>query len=502
MPDNYIEKILRARVYEVARETPLFEARGLSRSLGNRVLLKREDLQENFSFKCRGAYNRLFHLTTKGRVEAVVAASAGNHAQGVALAAQHLGIKAHIYMPLTTPSIKIEAVKRLGARVQLLGDGYEEAARAAREFSDDKGYELIHPFDDADTIAGQGTIGMEICRQCPDQLDAVFVPIGGGGLAAGIATYIKYLRPEVRLIGVEAEDSASMKLAFERGGPAELDQVGTFAEGVAVRQVGSETYRLCRQHLDEILLVSVDRICAAIKDVFDDTRSLMEPSGALSVAGLKIWAEKYQAKDQTLAAVLTGANVNFDRLRHIAERAEIGENRETLLAVTLAERPGSFRGLIRSLGKRPITEFNYRYADKNEAKVFVGIGGDRSELEPALDKLRTGGYPVEDLTDNDMAKIHVRYMIGGRALRVENERLFRFTFPERPGALLDFLNSIGTDWNISLFHYRNHGDAYGRVLAGVQIPQDELPRARSHFDNLHYAYQEETDNPAYRAFLL
>ena len=502
MPDHYIEKILRARVYEVAEETPLVEARGLSRSLGNLVLLKREDLQENFSFKCRGAYNRLFHLTARGKVEAVVAASAGNHAQGVALAAQRLGIKAHIYMPLTAPSIKVEAVKRLGGHVRLLGDSYEEAAHAAQEFADSKGYELIHPFDDIDTIAGQGTIGMEICRQYPERLDAVFVPIGGGGLAAGIATYIKYLRPEVRMIGVEAEDSASMKLAFERGGPADLDQVGNFAEGVAVRRVGDETYRLCRQHLDEILVASVDRMCAAIKDVFDDTRSLMEPSGALSVAGLKIWAEENRAKGQTLAAVLTGANVNFGRLRHIAERAEIGENRETLLAVTLAEKPGSFRSLISTLGKLPITEFNYRYSDRKEANVFVGIGGERSELESAIDRLRAGGYPVEDLTGNEMAKIHVRYMIGGRALQVENEHVFRFTFPERPGALLDFLNSIGTDWNISLFHYRNHGDAYGRVLAGVQIPEDEMQRARSHFDDLHYDYSEETDNPAYRAFLL
>ncbi|ACL73848.1 threonine ammonia-lyase, biosynthetic [Thioalkalivibrio sulfidiphilus] len=503
MPFPYLEKILTARVYDVARETPLDSMPTLSGRLDNRVLLKREDLQPVFSFKLRGAYNRMFHLTEEERSRGVIAASAGNHAQGVALGARQLGIRAIIVMPQTTPSIKVDAVRSLGGKAVLHGDSYDDAYAHAMGLVEKHGYTFIHPFDDPYVIAGQGTVAMELLRQHPDPIDAVFICTGGGGLLAGMATYIKALRPEIRVIGVEPDDAPSMTEALRRKRRIILDQVGIFADGVAVRQVGEENYRLARKHVDEMLLVSTDEICAAIKDIFDDTRVMAEPAGALAVAGIKKYVEARGVSGQNLVAVLSGANMNFDRLRYVAERAELGERREALFAATIPERPGSFRAFCRAIGKRGITEFNYRYADDREAHVFVGVklsGGDE-ERQAILESLRRQGYAMLDLTDNEMAKSHLRHMVGGHVGDVGDERVYRFEFPERPGALLRFLTRMGQDWNISLFHYRNHGAAYGRVLVGMQVPSGDAKRFQAFVDELGYPCWEETDNPVYRMFL-
>ncbi len=499
---KYIEKILTARVYDVAIETPLEPAIILSERQSNKVLLKREDLQSVFSFKLRGAYNRIYQLTRTKKVKGVVAASAGNHAQGVALAAKKLGLDAIIVMPKTTPGIKVDAVKSYGAKAILIGDNYDEACEYATDYARKQKLDFIHPYDDADVIAGQGTVGLEIIRQHADFIDVVFVPIGGGGLIAGIGSIVKYLSPKTKIIGVEPADAACMAAAFEKNRRVVLSHVGIFADGVAVKQAGKETYRVAKQCVDQIVTVTTDEICAAIKDIFDDTRSITEPAGALAVAGLKKYVAQKKLSGKTLVAVNSGANMNFDRLRHVSERAEIGEQREALFAVTIPERPGSFKAFCQTIGKRGITEFNYRYSDDKDAQVFAGVqlrDGAKERLT-LVKKLKDKKYPVLDMTDNEMAKMHVRHLVGGHAA-IKNEVLYRFEFPERPGALLDFLSQVGTRWNISLFHYRNHGAAFGRVLVGLQIPKAERKQLGQYLDTLAYPYWEETDNPAYQLFL-
>jgi len=502
MPQRYIEKILRARVYDVARETPLERANLLSRRLENKIYLKREDLQPVFSFKLRGAYNKIVNLSEEARQRGVIAASAGNHAQGVALAAKKLKIQALIVMPKTTPPIKVQSVRNLGAKIVLAGDSYDEAYARSQELAKEQGLTYIHPFDDPDVIAGQGTIGMELLRQHPTPPEAVFVPVGGGGLIAGVGAYIKYLYPSVKVIGVEPEDAPSLYMALQANRRVKLKQVGIFADGVAVRQVGKETYRLARKVVDEVVLVSTDEICAAIKDIFDETRTTSEPAGALAVAGLKRYVKERQIRDKALIAINSGANINFDRLRHVAERAEFGERREALFAVQIPEQPGSFLHFCRLIGKRSITEFNYRFSDSSVAQIFVGVelsGGD-DERVTLLSRLRENGYSIVDMTDNETAKLHIRYMVGGHARGVENENLVRFEFPERPGALLYFLTQLGKSWNISLFHYRNHGAAYGRVLMGIQVPSEQKGTFTQVLRKLDYPFWDETGNPAYRLF--
>ena len=503
MASPYIERILKARVYDVAVESPLEEAGRLSRRLDNRVLLKREDLQSVFSFKLRGAYNRIAHLSDAIARRGAVCASAGNHAQGVALAANRRGIPAVIVMPQTTPQIKVQAVVDLGAEVVLHGDDYDSAFDRALTLARERGLVFVHPFDDPDVIAGQGTIGVEILRQTGGNVDAIFVPIGGGGLIAGIAVYVKYLYPNIRVIGVEPEDAASMYESLRAGKRVTLDRVGIFADGVAVKRVGEETFALCRAHVDEILLVDTDEICAAIQDVFEDTRSIVEPAGALAVAGVKKYVARENCKGKRLVAINSGANMNFDRLRHVAERSDLGAEREALLSVVIPEEPGSFLRFCETLGQRSVTEFNYRYEAGHTAQIFVGfsLSQGRSERNAVVQNLRDAGYTVTDVSDNEIAKLHVRYMIGGHARGLQHELLYRFEFPERPGAMLKFLQAIGSRWNISLFHYRNHGSDYGRVLAGIQVPPVQRPDFMLHLNELHYAYVEETSNPAYKMFL-
>jgi threonine dehydratase len=499
----YIERILKARVYDVAIESPLESAARLSRRLDNEVLLKREDLQPVFSFKLRGAYNRIAHLAESAAQRGVVCASAGNHAQGVALAARRRAIPAVIVMPQTTPHIKVQAVLDLGGEVQLHGDDYDTALEHALELARARGLVFVHAFDDPDVIAGQGTIAVEILRQTGGRLDAIFVPVGGGGLLAGIAVYVKYLYPAVRVIGVEPRDAAGMYESLRAGRRVTLERVGIFADGVAVRRVGEETFALCRGHVDEILLLDTDEICAAIQDVFEDTRSIVEPAGALAVAGLKQYVAREGWRGKRLVAINSGANMNFDRLRHVAERADLGGEREALLAVVIPERPGSFLRFCEVLGRRSVTEFNYRYSSAAAAQIFVGfaLSQGRAEKDRVVGELAAAGFTVTDMTDDEMAKLHVRYMVGGHAPGLEHELLYRFEFPERPGALLRFLQAIGARWNISLFHYRNHGSDYGRVLAGIQVPPAERADFLLHLNELHYAYVEESANPAYRLFL-
>ena len=503
MQNNYLESILKARVYDVAIESPLEAAPRLSRRLRNSVLFKREDLQPVFSFKLRGAYNKIAHLSQTASQRGVICASAGNHAQGVALAARHRGIPAVIVMPLTTPHIKVQAVMDLGAEVLLHGDDFEQAHEKALALERQRNLIFIHPFDDPDVIAGQGTIGMEILRQRPGDIDAIFVPVGGGGLIAGIGAYVKSLYPRIKIVGVEPEDAAAMHDSLKLRERVTLERVGIFADGVAVRRVGEETFRLARQYVDEVVLVSTDQICAAIQDIFEDTRAIAEPAGALAVAGIKSYVAREDLRDATLIAVQSGANMNFDRLRHVAERGDIGAQREALMAVEIPEQPGSFLKFCEVLGSRNVTEFNYRYESAERAQIFMGLAlsQGRAERDAVLRSIADGGYPVVDMTDNEMAKLHVRYMVGGHARDIANELLFRFEFPERPGALLKFLRAVGSRWNISLFHYRNYGSDYGRVLAGIQVPAKERAELATHLEDLSYAYVEETNNPAYKVFL-
>jgi len=503
-PDNYIERILKARVYDVASETPLDHAARLSHRLENRVMLKREDLQPVFSFKLRGAYNKIAHLSESAARRGVICASAGNHAQGVALAAQRRGIPAVIVMPQTTPSIKVNAVRNLGGEVVLHGDDYDSAYDHAQTIVRERNLVFVHPFDDPDVIAGQGTIGAEILRQTRGDLDAIFVPVGGGGLIAGIAVYAKYLNPKIRIIGVEPVDAAAMHDSMRAKKRVVLERVGIFADGVAVKKVGEETFRLCREHVDEIVLVDTDEICAGIQDIFEDTRSIVEGAGALAVAGLKKYCALNQWTGKRLVAVNSGANMNFDQLRYVAERSDVGQAREVLLAVEIPEQPGSFLKFCEILGSRAITEFNYRFGSRDRAQIFVGFGisRGREERDEVIGSLRAAGYGVTDMTDNEIAKLHVRYMVGGHVNgSVANERLYRFEFPERKGALLKFLQSIGTRWNITLFHYRNHGSDYGRVLAGIDVPPSDTAEFLDHLNVLHYSYSDETNNPVYRIFL-
>jgi threonine dehydratase len=502
--ENYVDRILKSKVYDVAIETPLERAPRLSRRLNNRVLFKREDLQPVFSFKIRGAYNKIAQLSAISSQRGVICASAGNHAQGVALAARTRGIPAVIVMPLTTPEIKVQAVADLGGEIILHGDDYDQAYEHATELARIRAMVFVHPFDDPDVIAGQGTIAMEILRQQHgDEIDAIFVPVGGGGLIAGIAAYAKSLYPRIKIIGVQPEDAAGMFESLRAGKRVTLERVGMFADGVAVRRVGEETFRLARQYVDEIVLVSTDQICAAIQDIFQDTRSIAEPAGALAVAGIKKYVARENCSERTLVAVNCGANMNFDRLRYVAERADIGAQREALFAVEIPEAPGSFLKFCELLGNRSVTEFNYRYGDTRAAQIFVGVAlaQGKSEREELLRTIAAAGFSVRDMTDNEMAKLHVRYMVGGQARGLTDERLYRFEFPERPGALLKFLQAIGTGWNISLFHYRNHGSDYGRVLAGIQVPAETRTNFLLYLDALQYAYTEETENQAYKIFL-
>ncbi len=502
MLTQLLHDILKSRVYDVARETPLDVAPRLSRRLGNEILLKREDLQPVFSFKLRGAYNKIAHLTPAERAGGIITASAGNHSQGVAFSAKKLGLKATIVMPSTTPPIKVDAVRAMGAEVVLVGDSYSDAKAHSDTLVAESGLTFIHPFDDPLVIAGQGTIGAEILIHSQERLSVVFVPVGGGGLIAGIAGYIKQLRPDVKVIGVEPFEADAMYRSLAAGRRVRLDHVGIFAEGVAVREVGELTFPMVVDTVDEIVRVTNDEICAAIKDVFDDTRAVMEPAGALSVAGLKSWVAREGVRDQSLVAVLSGANINFDRLRFVAERAEVGEAREALLAVTIPERPGAFREFCAAIGHRVITEFNYRLSGRSQAHIFVGVVTEsRQDGAAVAALLNASGYETADLTDNEMAKVHVRHMVGGHAPDVRNERLYRFEFPERPGALTGFLDKLGDRWNISLFHYRNHGADFGRVLAGFEVGEADLPAFGAFLDGLGYRYTPEQDNPAYAFFL-
>jgi threonine dehydratase len=500
--NDYLARILTARVYDVAQETPLDLAPNLSCRLQNRLLLKREDMQSVFSFKLRGAYNKMAKLSPELLKKGVVTASAGNHAQGVALGAKRLGTRAVIVMPTTTPQVKVDAVRARDGEVVLYGNTYDDACAYARKLETEQGLTFVHPFDDPDVIAGQGTIGMEILRQYQQPIHAIFVAIGGGGLISGVAAYVKRLYPEIKIIGVEPVDSDAMSRSLKAGQRVKLSQVGLFADGVAVKEVGVETFRLCQEHVDEVILVNTDDICAAIKDVFEDTRSILEPAGALAVAGAKAYVEREQIQDQTLVAIACGANMNFNRLRFVAERAEVGEQREAILAVTIPEERGSFRRFCSAVGKRSLTEFNYRMANEQAAHIFVGVQvQNHADTKEIIANLTAKGFQTLDLTGDEMAKLHLRHMVGGRSTVANDELLYRFDFPERPGVLTDFLNSMHPDWNISLFHYRNHGADYGRILIGIQVPAIDRSAWQEFLDQLGYVYWDETENPGYRLFL-
>ena len=499
---DYLVQILTARVYDVAQETPLEYAPNLSVRLNNKLLLKREDMQSVFSFKLRGAYNKMVQLSTEILAQGVIAASAGNHAQGVALAARHLGTRAIIVMPATTPQLKVDAVKARGGEVVLHGETYDDAYAYARQLEADKGLTFIHPFDDPYVIAGQGTIGMEILRQCQQPIHAIFVAIGGGGLISGIGAYVKRLRPEIKIIGVEPVDADAMNQSLKAGKRVRLSEVGLFADGVAVREVGEETFRLCQEYVDEIILVDTDATCAAIKDVFEDTRSILEPAGALAIAGAKAYVEREQITGQTLVAVACGANMNFDRLRFVAERAEFGERREAIFAVTIPEAPGSLHKFCECLGKRNLTEFSYRIADAKEAHIFIGVQiQNRADAAKLAQSFENCGFKTLDLTDDELTKLHLRHMVGGRSPLAQHELFYRFEFPERPGALMKFVGSMSPNWNISVFHYRNNGADYGRIVVGIQVPPDEMEDWQAFLDTLGYRYGDESNNAAYKLFL-
>jgi len=499
---GYIERIDCASVYDVAIQSPVHKAYDLSEKLGNTIYMKREDLQPVFSFKLRGAFNKMRQLTEDEKAKGVIASSAGNHAQGVALSAQRLGIDALIIMPTTTPQIKVDAVKKRGAKVKLVGDSYDDANEYALKIAEKEGRIFIHPYDDVDVIAGQGTIAKELHTQILEKIDAIFVPVGGGGLLAGIAAYLSEVRPETKIIGVEPEDAANLKIALDSGKRASLKEVGIFADGVAVRQLGKEPYKVIKKTVTEVITLTTDEICSGIKDIFDETRSIVEPAGALSIAAVKKYIAENKCKNQTFVTINCGANVNFDRLRHISERAEIGEEKEALFAVTIPEEVGSFKQFCKRIGKRQITEFNYRYEDDTQAHIFVGIGlkNGKKEREDILNELALD-YKIHDLTDNELAKLHIRHMVGGHPKLLENERIVRFQFPERPGALMNFLNHMGAEWNISLFHYRNHGAAYGRVLAGIQVPEKQTKQFKEFLKELTYTCVDETDNIGFQLFL-
>lgn len=502
MTINYREKIEHSQVYAVARHTPLDEMPNLSARFKNRIFLKREDMQPVFSFKLRGAYNKMAHLSPEALARGVICASAGNHAQGVALSAQKMGCRAVIVMPTTTPAIKVNAVRSRGAEVVLFGDSYSDAYAHALEVEKTEGLTFVHPYDDPDVIAGQGTIALEVVQDHPEPIEAIFCCVGGGGLLAGIAAYIKAVRPEIKVIGVEAQDAEAMIESLKSGQRVMLEQVGLFADGAAVKQVGEHTFALVQQYVDEMIVVDNDEICAAIKDVFEDTRSILEPAGALSLAGLKAYAERHQLQGKTLIAVASGANMNFDRLRFIAERAELGEHREAVFAVTIPETPGAFKAFCRLLGNRNITEFNYRFSDVSQAHIFVGVAvHNPAEAADIASKLEVAGLPTLNLTDNEMAKLHLRHLVGGHAPQAQNEVVYRFEFPEKPGALMNFLESMGHNWNISLFHYRNHGADFGRVLVGMQVPPEEKEAFERFLQQLGYPCWNESQNPAYRLFL-
>ncbi|MBP5989751.1 MAG: threonine ammonia-lyase, biosynthetic [Piscinibacter sp.] len=499
---DYLQKILTARVYDVARETPLEPARALSRRIGNQVLLKREDSQPVFSFKLRGAYNKMAHLSAEQLQRGVICASAGNHAQGVALSARKLGSRALVVMPVTTPKLKIDAVRALGGEVVLQGESYSDAYLHAKDLEREQGLTFVHPFDDPDVIAGQGTVAMEILRQHPGPIAAVFVAIGGGGLISGVAAYLKSVRPEIKVIGVQMNDSDAMLRSVRAGKRVTLADVGLFSDGTAVKLVGEETFRLARQLVDDFVVVDTDAVCAAIKDVFQDTRSIMEPAGAMGVAAAKQYAEQHKLKGETLVAITSGANMNFDRLRFVAERAEVGEQREAIFAVTIPEERGSFRRFCSLVGPRAVTEFNYRISDQAQAHVFVGVAiANQDEADKLARNFERHGFPTLNLTDDELAKLHLRHMVGGRSELAQDERLYRFIFPERPGALMRFLSSMHPGWNISLFHYRNQGADYGRILVGIQVPKADKKAFREFLETLAYPCEDETDNPVYRMFL-
>ncbi|TWU37679.1 L-threonine dehydratase biosynthetic IlvA [Novipirellula aureliae] len=499
---DYLQRILNARVYDVAIETPLEIAEKLSGRLENRVWLKREDTQPVHSFKLRGAYNKMVHLSPSELARGVICASAGNHAQGVALSARHLGCQAVVVMPVTTPELKSDAVRALGGQVVLYGDSYSDAYEHALTLQKQSDFVFVHPFDDPDVIAGQGTVGMEILRQHQHPIHAVFVAIGGGGLISGVAAYIKAVRPEIKVVGVQMIDSDAMLQAVRAGNPVPLSDVGLFSDGTAVKRVSDETFRLTQELVDDFVTVDTDAVCAAIKDAFEDTRSILEPAGAMGIAGMKQYVSQHHLRGEELVAITCGANMNFDRLRFVAERAEVGDQREALFAVTIPETRGSFKRLCETIGGRNVTEFSYRISDHREAQVLVGLAiADRGEAATIRDALAQQRFAALDLVDDDLSKEHLRYMVGGRSPRSENERLYRFEFPERPGALMRFLSRMHPDWNISLFHYRNQGADYGRILVGIQVPNDDLPVFDNFLASLGYPYVDETENPVYHLFL-